>query len=84
MSLYLRLRPVDMSILQKIVTQTKIDLKKRISERSIQSLESEWGCEKEIQSLSQAIEVRKLDLLRKSRKHLLPRASLEKILSQFP
>lgn len=55
MSLYLRLRPVDMSILQKIVTQTKIDLKKRISERSIQSLESEWGCEKEIHSFSQAI-----------------------------
>ncbi len=44
-----------MSILEKIVTQTKIDLKKRISERSLQSLESEWGYEKKIRSFSQAI-----------------------------
>ena len=55
MSSSLRLNPVNMSILEKIVTQTKIDLKKRISERSLQSLESEWGCEKEIKSFSQAI-----------------------------
>jgi len=44
-----------MSILQKIVTQTKIDLKKRISKRSLQSLESEWGYEKEFKSFSQSI-----------------------------
>tara|TARA_E500000178_G_scaffold79417_1_gene77673 strand:+ start:881 stop:1693 length:813 start_codon:yes stop_codon:yes gene_type:complete len=44
-----------MSILEKIVTQTKMDLKKRISERSLQSLESEWGYEKEVRSFSQAI-----------------------------
>ena len=55
MSSSLRLNPVNMSILEKIVTQTKIDLKKRISERSLQSLESEWGYEKEIKSFSQAI-----------------------------
>lgn len=55
MSSLLRLNPVNMSILEKIVTQTKIDLKKRISERSLQSLESEWGYEKEMKSFSQAI-----------------------------
>jgi len=55
MSSSLRLNLVNMSILQKIVTQTKIDLKKRISKRSLQSLESEWGYEKEIKSFSQAI-----------------------------
>jgi len=44
-----------MSILEKIVSQTKIDLKKRILERSYTSLESEWGFEKELQSFSQAI-----------------------------
>ena len=55
MSSSLRLNPVNMSILEKIVTQTKMDLKKRISERSLQSLESEWGYEKEVRSFSQAI-----------------------------
>ena len=55
MSSSLRLNLVNMSILQKIVTQTKIDLKKRISKRSLQSLESEWGYEKEFKSFSQAI-----------------------------
>tara|TARA_B100000575_G_scaffold294548_1_gene311417 strand:+ start:1127 stop:1936 length:810 start_codon:yes stop_codon:yes gene_type:complete len=44
-----------MNILEKIVSQTKIDLKKRILERSYKSLESEWGFEKELQSFSQAI-----------------------------
>ena len=44
-----------MSILEKIVSQTKIDLKKRILERSYTSLESEWGFEKELLSFSQAI-----------------------------
>ena len=68
MNLYLRLRPVDMSILQKIVTQTKIDLKKRISERSIQSLESEWGCEKEIHSFSQAIRGKELRFITEVKK----------------
>ena len=55
MSSSLRLNPVNMSILEKIVTQTKMDPKKRISERSLQSLESEWGYEKEVRSFSQAI-----------------------------
>ena len=50
-----RLRLINMSILEKIVSQTKIDLKKRILERSYTSLESEWGFEKELQSFSQAI-----------------------------
>ena len=55
MSSYRRLRLINMSILEKIVSQTKIDLKKRILERSHSSLESEWGFEKELQSFSQAI-----------------------------
>ena len=55
MSSYRRLRHIKMSILEKIVSQTKIDLKKRILERSYTSLESEWGFEKELQSFSQAI-----------------------------
>ena len=55
MSSYRRLRLINMSILEKIVSQTKIDLKKRILERSYTSLESEWGFEKELQSFSQAI-----------------------------
>ena len=55
MSSYRRLRLIKMSILEKIVSQTKIDLKKRILERSYTSLESEWGFEKELQSFSQAI-----------------------------
>ena len=55
MSSYRRLRPINMKILEKIVSQTKIDLKKRIKERSYTSLESEWGFEKELQSFSQAI-----------------------------
>lgn len=55
MSSYRRLRPINMNILEKIVSQTKIDLKKRIKERSYTSLESEWGFEKELQSFSQAI-----------------------------
>ena len=55
MSSYLRPSLVNMSILEKIVSQTKIDLKKRIFERSLTSLESEWGFEKELQSFSQAI-----------------------------
>ena len=55
MSSYRRLRLINMSILEKIVSQTKIDLKKRILERSYSSLESEWGFEKELQSFSQAI-----------------------------
>ena len=55
MSSYWRLRLINMSILEKIVSQTKIDLKKRILERSYTSLESEWGFEKELQSFSQAI-----------------------------
>ena len=65
MSSSLRLNPVNMSILEKIVTQTKIDLKKRISERSLQSLESEWGCEKEIKSFSQAIRGKEVKSLAK-------------------
>ena len=55
MSSYRRLRLINMSILEKIVSQTKIDLKKRILERNYTSLESEWGFEKELQSFSQAI-----------------------------
>ena len=55
MSSYRRLRLINMNILEKIVSQTKIDLKKRIKERSYTSLESEWGFEKELQSFSQAI-----------------------------
>ena len=55
MSSYRRLRLINMSILEQIVSQTKIDLKKRILERSYTSLESEWGFEKELQSFSQAI-----------------------------
>ncbi len=55
MSSYRRLRLINMNILEKIVSQTKIDLKKRILERSYKSLESEWGFEKELQSFSQAI-----------------------------
>ena len=55
MSSYRRLRLINMSILEKIVSQTKIDLKKRILERSYTSLESEWGFEKEVLSFSQAI-----------------------------
>ena len=55
MSSYRRLRLINMSILEKIVSQTKIDLKKRILERSYTSLESEWGFEKELLSFSQAI-----------------------------
>lgn len=55
MSSYRRLRLINMNILEKIVSQTKIDLKKRILERSYTSLESEWGFEKELQSFSQAI-----------------------------
>ena len=55
MSSYRRHRLINMSILEQIVSQTKIDLKKRILERSYTSLESEWGFEKELQSFSQAI-----------------------------
>lgn len=63
MSSSLRLNPVNMSILEKIVTQTKMDLKKRISERSLQSLESEWGYEKEVRSFSQAIRGNKVKFI---------------------
>jgi indole-3-glycerol phosphate synthase len=68
MSSSLRLNLVNMSILEKIVTQTKIDLKKRISERSLQSLESEWGYEKEIKSFSQAIRGKEVKLITEVKK----------------
>jgi indole-3-glycerol phosphate synthase len=68
MSSSLRLNPVNMSILEKIVTQTKMDLKKRISERSLQSLESEWGYEKEVRSFSQAIRGNKVKFITEVKK----------------
>ena len=68
MSSSLRLNPVNMSILEKIVTQTKMDLKKRISERSLQSLESEWGYEKEVRSFSQAIRGKEVNFITEVKK----------------